>query len=325
VARLAWRARGLPQCDAPTRGTEAAGWADIAQLGGELRALEGIRGSRSVPATTALLLDWESWWALEQEGHPSSTLSLRALALAAYRPLWEANIAIDVRHPRDDLSQYRLIVAPNLFLLDVLAADNLRRAVDAGAILVVGPFSGIVDPRYQVPQGAHPGLLRDVLGLTVDEYWPIEEGQVDITFESGERSRASLWRERLRVSSAEVLATYASGDLAGVPAVTANRTGAGEAWHLGTVPEHDGMSLILHRAAGRAGVTAVARVPKGVEACLRADSTFEYLFLINHGDRSATIASAVGSHELLSDRTIGSGLTLDPRGVAVLRRRRSAR
>jgi beta-galactosidase len=323
-----WRSsRGGPEAFhsamLPPGGTAAAGWGDIVQLGRELRALEGVRGSRCVSADTALLLDWESWWALEQEGHPSSELSLPALVLAAYRPLWEANITVDFRHPRHDLSRYRLIVAPNLFLLDERAAKNLRGAAAAGAILVIGPFSGIVDPRYQVPEGAHPGLLRDVLGLIVEEYWPIEDGQVGVIFESGERCYASLWRERILVTSAEVLAAYEDGDLAGAPAVTLHRIGSGEAWHLGTVPDPHGMKLILHRAAVRAGVRPVAHVPKGVEACLRTDSTFEYLFLINHGDRPATIATGVPSHELLSDRAIESLLTLEPRGVAVLRRMRS--
>ncbi len=325
-----WRgSRGGPEAFhsamLPPGGTDTTGWRDIERLGQGLQALATVRGSRAAPAQTAVLLDWESWWALEQEGHPSADLAFRPLALAMYRPLWEANIAVDWRHPADDLSAYRLIIAPNLFLLDARTADQVRAAVTGGAVLVVGPFSGIVDPRYQVPPGAHPALLRDLLGLTVEDYWPIETGAVGVEFGDGTRCGATTWRERLVPSSAEIVARYADGELAGGPAVTVNRVGAGEAWHLGTVLQPDGMATVLAGAAARAGVAAPVHVPVGVEARVRLDAASEYLFLINHGDGPATVSTDRPSHDLLSGRPVEGRLVLEPQGVAVLQRPRSGR
>ncbi len=48
------------------------------------------------------------------------------------------------------------------------AGNNLREYVGHGGTLVVSYFSGIVDEHGAVHQGAYPGALRDVLGLTVE-------------------------------------------------------------------------------------------------------------------------------------------------------------
>ena len=52
----------------------------------------------------------------------------------------------------------------------------LRGFVERGGHLVVGPFSGVVDATEKVHDGGAPGPLRDLLGIEVDEQWPIADG-----------------------------------------------------------------------------------------------------------------------------------------------------
>ncbi|GAA2766495.1 hypothetical protein GCM10010103_55360 [Streptomyces paradoxus] len=48
--------------------------------------------------------------------------------------------------------------------------------------------------------------------------------------------KQTLWSERVRLTSAEAIASYAGGPLAGVPAVARNAHGTGVAWYLTTRP-----------------------------------------------------------------------------------------
>jgi beta-galactosidase len=73
----------------------------------------------------ALLLDWESWWALELDSHPSR-LRLTELIREFYRPLFEAGVNADFAHPESDLSGYRLVLVPALYLVSNAGADNAR-------------------------------------------------------------------------------------------------------------------------------------------------------------------------------------------------------
>jgi beta-galactosidase len=122
-----------------------------------------------VPADVAVVLDWESWWALEDLPRPAHDFCLLPQLRAHYAALWALNVTVDVRPPGADLGGYRLVVVPNLFAVSDAAAENLR-GVDAE--LVVGPFSGISDERNAVRPGHPPAAFAERLGLRIEDFWP---------------------------------------------------------------------------------------------------------------------------------------------------------
>ena len=71
-------------------------------------------------------------------------------------------------------------------------------------------------------------------------------------------------------------------DLAGVPAVTRHRLGAGTSWYLATLPDEPTLAALLDRIRTEAGVRPVRETAPGVEAVLRRGPDADYLFLINH-------------------------------------------
>ena len=321
-----WRgSRGGPEAFhsamLPVGGTETRGWRATTALGRELRLLGEVAGARVAPET-ALIVDWESWWALDTVGHPSQRLRYREQVLGWHRPLHAANLAIDVRGPEDDLSAYRLVVAPNLFMLDEGAAANLGRFVERGGILVVGPFSGVVDRHHRIPAGPHPGLLRDLLGVTWEEVWPIPDDEsVAVGFASGERCRAVIWRDALDLAGAEALAAYVDGELAGWPAITRQVRGSGEAWYVGAVLDEPGMVTVIEQARRAARVEPVADVPRGVSAMRREGPGARYLFLVNFAAAGLDMPVARAGVDLLTGAALVAGTTLrlEPRGAAVIR------
>ncbi|ASO21976.1 beta-galactosidase [Actinoalloteichus hoggarensis] len=165
----------------PHTGTETRIFREVCELGRELASVPELVDSR-VRADTALLLDWSNWWALERDSHPSVDVTRREAETAHYTPLFEAGVTCDVVHPDRDLSGYRLVVVPNLYLLSDAAAERLRDYVRGGGHLVVSFFSGVVDENDHVHQGGMSRALRETLGLWVEEYWPLPAaGTVAVT------------------------------------------------------------------------------------------------------------------------------------------------
>lgn len=258
----------------PHAGTDSQIWRDVVALGRELRDLGDLAG-QPVPADVAVVWDWESYWALELDWRPSVDVTFLNRMDAYYAALWRSHVTVDFVHPAADLSRYRLVVAPSLYLLTEAAAKNLHRYVQDGGHLLVSFFSGIVDEHDTVHSGAHPGALRDTLGLTIEEFHPLAEG-ASLSLSVGGHGR--IWSERVRPTTATTYATFADGPDAGHPAITHNALGAGQAWYVATAPED--LRGILSSVLDTAGVARPCDVPDALEVVRRGDR----VFLFNHGD-----------------------------------------
>ncbi|MCO1575804.1 beta-galactosidase [Crossiella sp. SN42] len=299
----------------PHAGPGARAYRETAALGAELAGLEPLLGSET-EASVALLADWSSGWAVQGSALPSADLSFEDTNLAHYRPLWTAGIAVDVVSAQADLSRFRLLVVPNLYLVDEPVAARLVEYVRAGGHLVLSFFSGIVDSADRVHLGGYPGPFRELLGLTVEEFWPLPADGV-IALESGGTGR--IWSEWITPAGAEVLDRFAEGELAGLPAITRHAFGAGVATYLGTRPDEAGMAEVLGRALADAGVEPVlAGLPAGVEVAERRGDQ-RWLFLLNHNTSEVTVPVPAGAVDALTDKPLAAAERLAGRGVLVAR------
>ena len=69
---------------------------EISQLGKELQQLgDKTLGARS-NAKTAILVDWDNWWAIEYSAGPSRDLKYLDEVFLYYRALEEQNYAVDI-------------------------------------------------------------------------------------------------------------------------------------------------------------------------------------------------------------------------------------
>jgi beta-galactosidase len=308
----------------PHAGTDSRVWREVTGLGADLGRLAPVAGSQ-VPAEVAMLLDWESWWALELDSHPAR-LRLVELLRGFYRPLFEAGVTADFAHPESDLSAYRLVLVPALYLVSDAGADNVRRFAEGGGTVLITFFSGIADTRDRIRLGGYPAPWRDLLGLRVEEFAPLPAGAAvrldgtagtagDAGGTPGDAGGAGrVWQDVIDLRGAEPLLRYAEGHLAGRAAATRHPYGDGEAFYLGTLPDRATLRGLVERACRRAGIGFRTDVPPGVEAVRRGD----YRFVISHLDRPVELDLGGKSRDLLTAGIVGPVVTLGPRGVLVL-------
>ncbi|MEO3870802.1 beta-galactosidase trimerization domain-containing protein [Nonomuraea sp. B12E4] len=271
----------------PHAGTDSEQWREVVRLGADLRGLAGVRGSR-VRAEVALVWDWESYWALELDWRPSVDLAFRERVDAFYEALWREHVTVDFVHPSADVSGYRVVVAPSSYLLTEASAKNLHRYVESGGNLFVSYFSGIVDEHDTIHPGAHPGALRELLGLSIEEFHPLREHET-VTLTGDGTLGARVWSERVRPAGAVAVREFASGPDAGHPALTRHDLGAGTAWYLATAPV-TGLRDLLAQVLDHAGVSRPRGLPDTLELVRRGG----HVFLINHGDEPVTVEGVTG-------------------------------
>ncbi|WP_249714477.1 beta-galactosidase [Rhizomonospora bruguierae] len=302
----------------PHGGTGTRIWRDVVDLGATVRGLADLRGSRVV-ADAAVLWDWESWWALELDWRPSVDVTFRERVEAYYERLWRAHLTVDFAHPAASLDAYPLVIAPSLYLTTPAAAQNLRRYVAGGGTLVVSYFSGIVDGNDAVHPGGYPGALRELLGLSVEEFLPLRAGEtVRLNGSAPDGgATADVWAERVVPAGAAVEWSYLDGPAAGLPAVTRHRYGRGTAWYVSTRLSGTDLDGVLARAYADAGVVPPAGVPDAVELVRRRGQGVEYLIAINHGECDARLPGA--GLEMTTGTTVAGHLVVPAGEVRVLR------
>ncbi|HEU5228662.1 MAG TPA: beta-galactosidase, partial [Ktedonobacteraceae bacterium] len=209
-----------------------------AQIGTELQQLSPhVVGSR-ISAQAAILMDWQNWWAVEYQPGPSNRLNYWQLLNDYYHALHQLNVAVDIASPDSDLSGYRLVIAPLLYMLRPGVAENLKHFVERGGTLLTTFFSGIVDENDHVTLGGYPAQLRQLLGLHVEEFDPwtdeisnavvIQEGALQGSYP------CSLWGEVVQLEGAQELGVFADDYYANGPALTSHQFGQGRAYYLAT-------------------------------------------------------------------------------------------
>ncbi|WP_240675459.1 beta-galactosidase [Cellulomonas endophytica] len=303
-----WHSALLPAAGPDTRLHRA-----VRAHGAELRRLRPVVGAR-VPAEVALVFDWSSWWAAQEPAAPSDRLDVLDLLREWYRPLHAANVTADVVPPWADLTPYRLVLAPQLHLVEDADVPGLRAVVERGDVLVLGPWSAALDGHGRLRPGRFPAPFTDLVGGSGEEYVPLA-APVAVEGVLGAH-RVGDWAERLRTDGGEALLVARGGDLDGVPLVVTRRhASGGTGVYAGALlPPAATGALVAHAVAAAGVAPAAAGLPAGVEAVRRGP----VLFLLNTTGGPVPLDGLGGRRDLLTDAVLGRRQVLEPDGVLAL-------
>ncbi|WP_108718206.1 beta-galactosidase [Miniimonas sp. S16] len=309
---------------------------EVAGLGAEIERLgTTVLGART-PARAALLVDWDSWWAVEMADGPNRLVRYLPTVLEWGRAFWEAGAQVDVVPVTADLSGYDVVAAPLLHLVKEGVVEALEAVAARGGTVLTGYLSGRVDEDDRRFLADVPGPLGALAGVRVAETDAAEPDVVNpVIFEGtapdGAAPRtvdARLLFEVLVPEGAEVVARYGADFYAGEPAVTRRRVdgahgSTGEVWYLGTELAQEGLAHVVRTALARHDLLGPYADVTGLELATRvAPSGTVVDFLLHHGGAPVTVALHAGGEDLLTGRTYAAGeqVTFAPTDVVVLRR-----
>lgn len=310
----------------PHAGADTAVHRGVARLGADLARLRPVVGARS-RASVAIAFDWSSWWAAEGEARPTERLRVVDEVRRWHRSLWERGVAVDLVHPGDDLGGYDLVLAPSLYLLDEPDAANLRAVVTGGGALVLGPFCDVATRDAHVRPGRFPVQLADVVGVSGEEWVPLDETGLDVVSDLwAGAAHLDAYVERLRLDGGEAVVTAGAGapaGLGGAPVVVRHEAGPGCAWYVGALLPDFALDAVLARVLRERGTTSALGTPAerlGVEVVRRGDVTF----LLNHTGSPVTVpVGSVPLTDLLTSAVLHGSAVVPPVDALVLTERSS--
>ena len=274
-------------------GSDTREFRDVEALGRRLLEIGEVQGS-NVKAEAALVLDVENLWAIEGAAGPRNCgMHYLETLQAHYKALWKMGVPVDVVDEECELSGYKLVIAPMLYLLRAGFEQKLRDFVGQGGTLVGTYHTGLVNENDLCYLGGWPGAgLMDLFGVwheTTDALYDDEKNS--ILMEDGRRYETSELSALIHLKGARTLGTYGEDFYQGEPAFTVNEFGRGKAYYLAARADED-----FYRDLYRGLVTelevkhaAEDELPEGVEACLRETEERRYLFLQNFSGREAEV------------------------------------
>ncbi|MFF0011746.1 beta-galactosidase [Streptomyces sp. NPDC005374] len=293
---------------------------EVAEVGGELELLADASLGARTPARAALVFDWDSWWALEISDGPSRLVRYLEVVHAYYRAAQQAGADVDVVPHTADLTPYDVVLAPALHMVKGDLATRLEAVAERGGTVLTTFLSGRVDEHDRAFLADVPGPFAPLMGIRIDEW---DSRPPEFTQPVPELdSQGRLVFEIVRLRGAEPVATYGSDFYAGTPAVTRNRYGEGEGWYVATALDQPGVDQVVRRVLARHDLVGPYAGLEGLETATRvAPDGTRLLFLLNHTAEPVELTAQVTGTDLLTGKRTEAGapLTLDPRGVAVLR------
>jgi beta-galactosidase len=298
-------------------------FSEIKQIGEELKLLAPALKDTRVVAEVCILYSHDNEWALQQPNQPTQHFNLREHVQLFYNALHDRNIPVDFARPSEDLSAYKLVVAPSLHLLAAGEADRLKLYVQNGGTLVATFNTSLVNSSQLAPTSGYPGYLTDLFGLEVLEFdmlAPNEENHLIFkgTFPTSHLHVAKLWCDVIEPKECQVLATYAKDFYAGKPAMTSNTFGLGKAIYVGTqCGQHFYNDLVLWLRQST-GIQSLLKVPENIEVSLRQKEGTRVYFLINHQNSPVRIQFYKPMHDFQTGSTFSGNYDLPPHGILVL-------
>lgn len=233
----------------------------------------------------------------------------------ALEPLLKDNIdAAVVNIAHEDLSRYRLVVVPGLYLLDQAGADALRKFVADGGTAIMTAFSAKVDEHSQWYDTPLPGRLSDVFGLRTSEFY--RTGTTVAGLSDRDIESKIAYYEVLEPSTANTMARFSDVD-GTPPAITVNRFGKGRAIYVATPAQPQIMGPLYRHLYAGLGIEPGPKTPEGVYA-REVDGRVLY---VNTTSESREVAIGGTMHGALSGKRWSGMLRLEPLGVDLLEKR----
>jgi beta-galactosidase len=243
-----------------------------------------------------------------------------------YRAVYQANIGVDFVFPEStNLSQYKVIFVPPLYVASDALLNKLSDYVKAGGNIVMAFKSGFTNEFNTVRWTMAPGPLRQAAGFHYQEFSSLATPLAlkGDPFKAGENNKVTDWAEMLIVDTAEPLAFYEHPFFGKYPAVTRNRFGSGTLTYEGTVLSDAIQQKLVRDVLQSAGLTssdqqlpATVRVKHGVNGKGR-----KIHYYMNYSSQPQTFEYAYGAGaDLLSDSKVSNAqkVTLNPWDLVII-------
>lgn len=269
----------------------------------------------------AIVISYDSIWALEIQPH-NILFNFWQHIEKFYTVLQRLGVGVDIISAEEKLSKYKLVIAPSLYILNEKIINNFKEYVKKGGILIGTFATGIKDSNNLVIEDSFPGKLKELYGITVQEYDSLDKDTKNkITDKKTQKEYSvNIWCDILEITTAEILAEYLLDFYANTPAVTSNKYGKGKAIYIATLCEDKFYLDFLNELFLKEKIKKIGPLPFNVEVSSLRKKDKQIIFILNYNSYNIEIKSEKNYFDIFEKRIIKQNqeIEIEKYGVKVL-------
>ncbi|MCH4886530.1 beta-galactosidase [Acidaminobacter sp. JC074] len=178
----------------------------------------------------ALLYDFDNIWSWKIQPQSSEYNFLKEF-MKYYRPLYELGLGVDVISTDKDFSHYDMVILPNMQIVSDDLYQRLEAFTNENKTLIFGYRSGIRNKQNNMRLGKN--ILQDMIGATIEQYEAMgESSDLAVDYKSI-KYPLSVWRDILRLNTAEKLVGYNDYGFENKSCVTKNNYNKSAVYYMG--------------------------------------------------------------------------------------------
>jgi beta-galactosidase len=272
----------------------------------------------SVISDIAILYSPESEYAFRVQPQ-SEGFSYREQIHRFYDAFSSYGANIDFVLPESDLSGYKIVVAPALYVNNKTTTENIYRFVINGGTFVMTNRSGVKGADNNCIMDTLPTVFKELIGAEVTESDPIGNTELEIVDFAGKKFICSKWCDVLQLHTARAYAEYSNNFYRGCPAITVNKYCKGIAYYVGTICGADFYEDFAGKLMHQNGIPKLKGLPDGVEVTTRTNGVDDYIFFFNNSDKNVSIRLPKAMYSII-DTTGKDTIDLKPFSIDVVRK-----
>lgn len=295
---------------------------EVSQTGLVLEKLSDVIGTVR-PSEVALVYDVENRWALDDiKGFRREKKYIETLE-AHYTPFWKMGVSVDVIDSTKDISKYKLLIAPMLYMLRPGMAEKIDLFVKSGGTFVTTYMTGYVDEHDLCFLGGFPGPLKGVLGVWCEEMDSLYDGEHTSICWNRKEYLADDFCEIIHLRGAEQIGKYEEDFYKDQPAITKNRYGQGSAYFIAARLGEEFQYDFFSKLTAELGIKKPIKSPlqQGCTVQVRTDGESDFLFIMNFLPRPVVVDLGKGGINMITGLKVSNECMLPERSIQIIRRK----
>ncbi|AUS04353.1 beta-galactosidase [Pseudotamlana carrageenivorans] len=252
---------------------------------------------------TALLWNYDNLWSMSRQGQTSQwhTLSFFQKYLEITKSF---GVASDIIYETDDLSAYKVVIAPAFELVDEALIKKWETYVKQGGNLVLTVRTGVKDRNGHLFRSGYGEQIYPLIDAQIDYFDQLLPHMKGTISSSQKEYYWNNWADLINANKSEnVLATYTNQFYAGKVAVVTNKIGKGTVTYIGVDTDDAQLEKDVLKEVYKNANISTENYPEGVYVQWRDG----FWVAVNYASNPYALKGLESATFLIGDKVIKSG------------------